>query len=61
MSNYTTTKEIKGTTYIVESITPTKDEEKVIKETIKKLILNNLKDVAKPPEIVSTLLDINAL
>ena len=54
MSNYTTTKEIKGTTYIVESITPTKDEEKVIKETIKKLILNNLKDVAKPPKIVST-------
>lgn len=54
MSNYTTTKEIKGTTYIVESITPTKDEEKVIKETIKRLILNNLKDATKPPEIVST-------
>lgn len=53
MSNYTTTKEIKGTTYIVESITSTKDEEKVIKETIKRLILNNLKDIAKPPEIVS--------
>jgi hypothetical protein len=39
---YETSTVINGTTYIVRSIIPSKDDIKVIKNKIKKLILNNL-------------------
>ncbi|HOE15728.1 MAG TPA: hypothetical protein PLH82_03735 [Candidatus Paceibacterota bacterium] len=41
---YETSTVINGTTYIVRSIIPSKDDIKVIKNKIKKLILNNLEN-----------------
>ncbi len=38
---------IDGTTYIVRSIMPSKDDVKVIKNKVRKLILNNLENNEK--------------
>ncbi len=40
-------KEIGGTLFIIESIVPTKADEKVIKEKVKKLIKNNIETTKK--------------
>lgn len=42
-----TKKEIKGKTYIIESIEPGDEDKKVIKKTVEKLLLNNIEDVKK--------------
>ena len=42
---------IDGTTYIVKSVMPNKDDIKKIKNKIKKLILSNLKDIEKDTNI----------
>lgn len=42
---YETHTEIGDTTYIVRSVAPGTDDEKVIQEKVKRLILNNAKDV----------------
>lgn len=47
METIVTEKEISGTLFIIESIVPSKADEKVIKEKVKKLILNNIKTIKK--------------
>lgn len=50
METITTEKEIGNTLFIIESIVPTKADEKVIKEKVKKLILNNIESIKKMPD-----------
>lgn len=47
METITTEKEIGNTLFIIESIVPTKADEKVIKDKVKKLILNNIESIKK--------------
>lgn len=49
MEAITTEKEIGNTLFIIESIVPSKADEKVIKDKVKKLILNNVKSIKKMP------------
>ncbi len=50
METITTEKEIGNTLFIIESIVPTKADEKVIKDKVKKLILNNIESIKKMPD-----------
>lgn len=50
METITTEKEIGNNLFIIESIVPTKADEKVIKEKVKKLILNNIESIKKMPD-----------
>ena len=50
METITTEKEIDNTLFIIESIVSTKADEKLIKEKVKKLILNNIESIKKMPD-----------